>query len=146
MVARLAGVLVVSVVQEMLARTINEGSITLIWPNGKAETVNGDAAPHVSVCIHKHSYKWKLALHPSYYFPEGFVKGDITIAEGDLRLLLTLLMKRTCDTEQPSIGARANAFVQPLTDLVSCTSSRRNAAKAVQYHYDLSNEFFSSSS
>lgn len=132
----------VSIAREALARIVRNGSVDVVWPHERVENVNGSKAPHVRVRIEKPGYGWKLALDPSYYLPAGFVQGHIRFEDGDMRALLELMSDAIGDAALPTIGDRLRAWMQPVQDLVWRTTNRTNSAKNVQFHYDLSNDFF----
>ena len=120
------------------------GTLHLIDPNGQRETTTATPSPEVTVRINNRRIIPKLLLVPNFYFAESYVRGDLEILQGDLRDLLTILMRSIPESAAPTVFDRLRRSVSPLVDAVLRVGNPLKARHDVQFHYDLSNEFFKS--
>src|SRR5262245_57228319 len=126
----------------MLSKLLKVGSLTIVAANGQSECVSVTATPSVKVRIAERSLYWKLLVAPNYFIPQAYVKGSLTIEEGELRDLLTILMAGLPDGTPPTSFERFRRWLEPYIDWLFGVGHLTRIKQDVQFHYDLSNEFF----
>jgi cyclopropane-fatty-acyl-phospholipid synthase len=125
-----------------LRKFLKNGTLVIIGPRGTREIVHATDSPRVTIRFTNRLFPLKLLLSPNFYLAEGYVTGDLQIEQGDLRDLLTMLMTSMADDAQPTLFDKARKYLGPLLDSMLSVGSLRRATRHVQFHYDLSNEFF----
>jgi cyclopropane-fatty-acyl-phospholipid synthase len=125
-----------------LQQLLRFGTITVVGPDGSIASVAATAAPMVRVRLKQSRLKWQLLIAPSFYLPESYVNGTLEIEEGDLRLLLTMLIASLPEDRVPTHFERVWKKVEPIMDRLTRTGDVGRSARDVQYHYDKSNDFY----
>jgi cyclopropane-fatty-acyl-phospholipid synthase len=125
-----------------LQQLLRFGTITVVGPDGSIASVAATAAPMVRVRLKQSRLKWQLLVAPSFYLPESYVNGTLEIEEGDLRLLLTMLIASLPEDRVPTRFERVWKKVEPIMDRLTRTGDVARSARDVQYHYDKSNDFY----
>ena len=125
----------------LLKRFIQHGSLTVVDANGKSSTYSGGEGPRASVRLKDPALSWKLFVNPELHAGEAYMNGTLMMEQGTIRDFLTLFAMNS-----------GNLRSHPLQQLVRGTMKRvkrlkqRNTAKAssanVRHHYDLSNDFY----
>ncbi|MDP9056027.1 MAG: cyclopropane-fatty-acyl-phospholipid synthase family protein [Pseudomonadota bacterium] len=126
----------------VLRRIVQNGRLTIIdWRGGM--TSFGEAGRTQGSTIRFHS-RWlplRIAMNPGLAAGEAYMRGDLTIEEGDLR---GFLMVATDQREQ----LRESGLVKLLSGIMKWLkwaiggNNRRRSVRNVAHHYDLSNEFY----
>jgi len=125
-----------------LRQILRSGTITIIFPNGKSEQIAATDTPHITIRLMRKRLARQLAVAPSFFIPEGYVTGDLVIEVGDLRELLTVLQSAVGGNVQPTYFDRLRRVTSPIFDWMAGIGDPNTVKKNVQYHYDLSNDFF----
>ena len=130
----------------LLRRMVRSGSLTLIGPDGSAETFGGlRPGPQVTMRITVPSFGWRFLRSPELAVPETYMEGGLSFEGGSLGDLIELYrVNRVSDrlaaeetlwdkTRKTAWRAarRVIAYNNPLR-------SRRNAAA----HYDIGNDLY----
>ena len=125
----------------LLKRFVQRGSLTVTDAHGRSSSYSGGEGPRVAVRMTDPSLSWKLFVNPELHAGEAYMNGTLVIEQGTIRDFLTLFALNS-----------GNLRSHPLQQLVRGTMKRvkrlkqRNTAKAasanVQHHYDLSNDFY----
>src|SRR5258708_27058410 len=118
------------------------GTLHLIDSDGRSETIGITDSPSVTIRVRSKRIVPKLLLVPNFFFAEGFVRGDLEILQGDLRDLLTILMRSIPADTSPSAFDSLRKLASPLVDAALRVGNPMKARHDVQFHYDLSNDFF----
>ncbi len=126
----------------LLRRIVKTGTIVLIGPDGVSDCVAASPSPRVVVRIKSRKYLAKLFVAPSFFLAEGYVNGDLEIEEGDLRQMLAVLMSGVPDGDFPIFFDKLRQATSSVIDWMVKVGTIDRARRDVQFHYDLSNEFF----
>jgi cyclopropane-fatty-acyl-phospholipid synthase len=127
---------------KLLRRIVKTGTIELIGPDGASDCVAATPSPNVAVRIKSRKFLAKLMTAPSFFLAEGYVNGDLVIEQGDLRQLLTVLMSGVPDADFPIAFDKLRHATSSIIDWIVKVGTLDRARRDVQFHYDLSNEFF----
>ena len=119
---------------------LKEGRLTAILPGGR-EITYGSGEPHITIRLHDRRAVFELATNPDLKLGELYTDGRLTIENGDIADLLTLLM-RNLNVSKPTglhkIFRTLRRTLRPLSQFNPAWRSRRNVA----HHYDLSGELY----
>lgn len=130
------------VLAAILRRTIRQGSLGVIDWRGHRETYGDGSGPRVCIRIHDSATAWKLFLDPESELGEAWMDGTVTLEEGDLRSLLSLLFRslgtKTADHPSARIHACLRNISRRFLQINTPTRSRGNVAR----HYDLSGRLY----
>jgi cyclopropane-fatty-acyl-phospholipid synthase len=126
--------------KHLLDSFLKEGSLTGIFPGGRQVTY-GHGKPHLTLRLHDRRAIAELVLDPDLKLGELYVDGRLTIADGNIGELLSLLM-RNLALSPPTGLHRASRWLRtllrPLTQFNPMSRAKRNVA----HHYDLSDELY----
>lgn len=130
------------VLSAILRRTIRHGSLSVIDWRGHRETFGDGAGPRICIRIHDSATAWKLLLDPESELGEAWMNGTVTVEEGDLRSLLSLLFRslgtKTAAHPSPQIHAALRNLFRCFLQINTPSRSRANVAR----HYDLSGRLY----
>ena len=125
-----------------LARqSIRMGTLDLTLPDGRQISLGDGEAPMGTIHIHDSNVFRKFLRHPEVAMGETYMDGTMTVPNGDLKALLTVLLRNSKAGNLPpmqAIARRARVALRHLSSLNSLRRSQRN----VELHYDLPVEFF----
>ena len=127
----------------MLGDVLASGTLEIRTPRGRSQVITRSGSPRYSVMLKRPGMSVALMLYPSYYLPKYYVDGSLEIEGGDLRGLLTILMSGLGDNRHLSIVEAARQRSQSLFDVLGRVGEIGRSRRDVQFHYDLSNDFFS---
>ena len=123
-----------------LARSvIEQGTLTLITP-GWTDTF-GHGAPHIVVKIHDRRALLELALHPDLKLGELYMDGRLTVEQGDIAVLLDLLMTNIAHNRTSGslrLGRAIRHAFRPFEQYNPVSRSKAHVA----HHYDLSGKLY----
>ncbi len=131
-----------SVVDRMLRRLVRDGELRLEWPDGRVSEYGRPEEFSARVRIVDPAILRRLCLSPVLTLGEGYMDGDIEIADDELYDFIALLvrnrqrygaMPRWVDAVQ-SLRNAAKTLVLRNTPI----SARRNVA----HHYDISDDLY----
>lgn len=129
------------ILQRLLGDRITDGTLTVLLPDGERTTL-GRGEPHVVVRIHDRSALLRLVRHPRLAFGELYMDGRLTIEQGALLDLLTMVVGAN-RFEDGGHGGRLKKQVSLLKRILP---RRRNDAKLarrnVAHHYDLDERLY----
>ncbi|MDB5409907.1 MAG: cfa [Rhodospirillales bacterium] len=119
---------------------IEHGRLTMIMPDARILRFGKpNAAPHVTVTIHRRRTARRLALGGSLGFAEAFMEGDWGCSDLTELILLAIANERQLGLDKDGIWAvRMVNRIWHFLHRNSRSGSRRNIA----YHYDLGNAFY----
>ncbi len=126
----------------MLERLIQTGSLSVTWPNGRTSRYGRDNAPGSAVAVRLVGplTPIKLGLYPDLYLGESYMSGALRLERGTLWDLMTLLARNQAIRRDGPLLRIA----RPLLNWVEQRNSRQSSRKNVAHHYDLSNELYRS--
>src|ERR1700743_2488052 len=84
----------------LLSRLLRKGTLTVIYASGRRENF-GTGAPHVTIKFHDRWAIPELVLNPDLKLGELYMDGRLTVEDGTIADLLSLLMMNLGAT-QPS--------------------------------------------
>lgn len=125
----------------LLGSIVRRGTLTLISPDNRRRTF-GTGTPHVAVKLHDSRAGFELALRPDLKFGELFMDGRLTVEEGDIALLLDLLMSNLAQYRGHSallkLGDRWRKTMRRFAQYNPASRSKEHVA----HHYDLSGHLY----
>lgn len=120
---------------------IGIGTLEVKDANGRRRRFVGTSEPHVAVCFHDKTLPYRLLLNPHLHLGEAYMNGALTMEEGTIYDLLSLLT-RNAEAAGPANRSRfANGLVR-LAQIVQQHNPASRARANVAHHYDLSDEIF----
>ncbi|MDH3665841.1 MAG: cyclopropane-fatty-acyl-phospholipid synthase family protein [Paracoccaceae bacterium] len=125
----------------LLAKVIQTGSLTLIGPDGAAQTFGGaNSGPEVTLRINDPALDRKLLLNPELRLAEAYMDGALEIERSQLRDLLRLfkLNKGGLNRSAGQAPIRRLAKLAKRISRNNPIRSRRNVAA----HYDIGNDLY----
>ena len=121
---------------KLAERLVLDGDLHVEDFGGRVYRFGDGSGVRVKIKMHSRLFPWKLLLHPSLVFPEGYMDGEFSIVEGSIRDLLDLL-KRNVARRNFSLRRRHPGFVQRLAHYIYEHNPIGQAQKNVSHHYDL---------
>ncbi|HUF88077.1 MAG TPA: cyclopropane-fatty-acyl-phospholipid synthase family protein [Thermohalobaculum sp.] len=124
-----------------LGRLVREGTLTVIGPDGRAETFGGEPGHQVTVRIHDPRFDWRLLKGAELMVPEAYMDGSLTFEKGNLRELIALYntnLERRGASQVETAFERVVRVTHRFIDHNTPQRARRNAAA----HYDMGNELY----
>lgn len=126
----------------VLHRIVKNGRLTIIdWRGGITNFGPGGDGPEASIRFHSRWLPLRIGMNPGLAAGEAYMRGDLTIEEGDLRSFLAVV------TEQRE-QIRSTRLVGPIDTVLKWLrwatggNNRRRAARNVAHHYDLDTDFY----
>jgi cyclopropane-fatty-acyl-phospholipid synthase len=127
----------------VLHRIVQNGRLTIIdWRGGVTHFGKSDeAGPVATIRFHTRWLPLRIAMNPGLATGEAYMRGDLTIEEGDLR---SFLMVATDQHEQIRETRAIKLLNSGLKWVIWAVggNNRRRAARNVSHHYDLGNDFY----
>jgi cyclopropane-fatty-acyl-phospholipid synthase len=133
---------VAMLISRQLSRKLQRGTINVVWGTSGKEVISATPTPELTIRLSNPSIMWKLAIAPQYHLAQSYASGALTIEKGDLRELLELAMAGVPDNAFVGWTDKFQRRLEPLRDWIRDAGAVAKARPDVQFHYDLSNEFF----
>jgi cyclopropane-fatty-acyl-phospholipid synthase len=122
---------------QLLRSIVRQGSLTVIMPGSRRWTF-GTGAPRVTVKLHDRRAAFELALRPDLKLGELYMDGRLTVEEGDVSLLLDLLMSNLAEYRRTSMLLRISDGWRRRMRRFAQFNPAWRAKAHVAHHYDLS--------
>ncbi len=130
----------VNLLHMLLSRTIRNGTLSVLYPDGNRATY-GSGAPATAIRIADWAAANRLAVSPSLGFGEAWMDGRLTIDDGTLFDLVDVLI-----TNAPRFGlgtvVRLRNRARHLIRHVSQRNPTGRARRNVAHHYDLDGRLY----
>src|SRR6185437_448541 len=124
----------------LLTRLVEHGTLTVIWPNGKS-TAYGTGGRHATIRFHGWSTVWAVGLRPELGFGEAYMDGRMSVEEGTITDVLEIVISNMGMRKMPTIIHFARALRRSLRWFKQFNPASR-ARRNVAHHYDLSGELY----
>jgi len=128
-----------------LRRLVREGTLTVIGPDGRAETFGGEPGdgtlPEVTLRIHDPRFDLRILKGPELAVPEAYMDGTLTFEKGGLRELIAVYntnLMRVGTSQVETVFQRLVRMTRRFIDHNTPKKARRNAAA----HYDIGNDLY----
>lgn len=121
----------------LLRSIVRQGTLTLISPDNSHRTF-GSGAPRVTVRLHDKSAALELALRPDLKLGQLFMDGRLTVEDGDVALLLDLLMSNLAQHRGRSALLKLSDGWRKAMRRFSQYNPASRSKSHVAHHYDLS--------
>ncbi len=129
----------------MLARLLHsivrQGTLTVTSPGGSRGSV-GAGDPHVAIKLHDRRAVLELAMRPDLKLGELYMDGRLTVEEGDILLLLDLLMTNLNHYRGGDTMLRLVDGWHGLLRRFAQYNPAHRAKEHVAHHYDLSAQLY----
>ncbi len=125
----------------LLRSIVRQGNLTLISPDGSSRTF-GSGTPRATVKLHDRRAAIELALRPDLKLGELYMDGRMTVEEGDIALVLDILMSNLAQFRQESVLLKAGDMWRKLVRRFSQYNPAPRAKDRVAHHYDLSGRLY----
>ncbi len=131
------------VLEPVLRRIVQNGRLTIIDSRGGVTHFGqlGEAGAVATIRFHTRWLPLRIAMNPGLATGEAYMRGDLTIEEGDLRSFLMVATDQREQIRETRWIACLNAVLKWVTWAVG-GNNRRRAARNVAHHYDLGNDFY----
>jgi cyclopropane-fatty-acyl-phospholipid synthase len=123
----------------VLSHLVQQGTLTIIWPNGKSSAY-GSGAPRATVRLKGRFTGWRIALNPELAFGESYMDGRLTVQNGTIADVLEILIGNM--GRSPTAMARFNRVFRRWLRAIAQFNPARRARKNVAHHYDLSSKLY----
>ena len=126
----------------LLRKTIHDGQLTLLGPDGFRETFGkDDGTPPVTIRLNKASLDWTLPLNPELHFAEAYMDGTLDVVEGEVYDLLVIFYRNRKHFDLTAVQIFWRSISRRLRRLQQ-HNSIASARAHVKHHYDLKDELF----
>ena len=130
----------------VLRRIIQHGRLTIIdWRGGVTSFgEQGELPAGTAVSTIRFHTRWlplRIAMNPALATGEAYMRGDLTIEEGDLRSFLMVATYQREQIRETRSVALLNVVLQWLIWAFG-GNNRGRAARNVAHHYDLGTDFY----
>ena len=127
--------------KSLLQRIVQVGTLTVIDADGTAHVFKGVDGPEATVRIHDPALYRSLFFHPELHAGEAYMDGTLTVENGTIRDLLTLMMINRRGLRTHPVQKMLNSGLKRIRKLHQ-RNDVKSARAHVQHHYDLSNDFY----
>jgi len=121
----------------LLRSIVRQGSLTLISPDNSRRTF-GTGAPRATVKLHDKRAGFELALRPDLKFGELYMDGRLTVEEGDIALVLDILMSNLARFRRETALLKVGDIWRKMVRRFSQYNPASRSKDHVAHHYDLS--------
>ncbi|MEW6353933.1 MAG: cyclopropane-fatty-acyl-phospholipid synthase family protein [Pseudomonadota bacterium] len=122
---------------KLLEQHIRHGSLTLHFPDGRAQRFGHDDAPHAELILRHPGALQRIMLDPEFMFGETYVDGDWDAPAGGLLTLFEVLMRNF-----PERVAKPPLWERLLRGLIRRGNTILHSYRNVAHHYDLDEWLF----
>ena len=129
------------VLQRMLARMVECGSLEVVGPDGAVQRFGDGSGVPVKVRITSQAAAAKLVLNPDLHLGECYMNGELVVERGSVYDLLSLVLENLTLRPGPATSnfvSRVRRLTRRLHQYNPIPRARRNVA----HHYDLSRELY----
>lgn len=127
--------------KSLLKRIVQVGTLTVIDADGTAHVFKGVDGPEATIRIHDPALYRSLFFHPELRAGEAYMDGTLTVENGTIRDLLTLMMINRRGLRTHPVQKMLNSGLKRIRKLHQ-RNDVKSARAHVQHHYDLSNDFY----
>ncbi|MDE2266079.1 MAG: class I SAM-dependent methyltransferase [Alphaproteobacteria bacterium] len=125
---------------QFLSRIVRRGTLTIVRPSGRQESF-GTGEPQVTVKFHDKRAMSELALNPDLKLGELYMDGRLTVENGDIADLLSLLITNLSKAKATGLLRPLRTFRRMTRRLAQFNPAWR-AKVHVAHHYDLSGKLY----
>ncbi len=131
-----------SLLTHVVGGIIRTGTLTLHLPDGRIQTYGDAAPPAVTIRIINPDFMRKLVLNPDMAVGEGYMDGDFSIDDDDIRGMLSLVIANTKSTDRLVWFRRVTESWQIARRRLRQWNPVGRAKANVAHHYDLSGALY----
>ncbi len=130
----------------VLRKIVQNGRLTVVdWRGGVSSfgrhDPDGGKGPTATIRFHTRWLPLRIALNPGLAAGEAYMRGDLTIEEGDLRGFLMVVTDQRVQLRETRSIKLLNTVLQWVIRAAG-GNNRRRAARNVGHHYDLGTDFY----
>jgi cyclopropane-fatty-acyl-phospholipid synthase len=126
----------------LLSYLVKTGDLTVIDAGGKSHKFGvAGQKPKSVVKLHDKSLHWKLFLYSEFHLGESYMNGTLTLEEGNLNDLLSILAINFA-VSKPTLPEKLAEDMAPFTQAIQQFNPVGLAQKHVAPHYDLSDRLY----
>lgn len=122
-----------------LLKKLQQGSLTVQWPDGTSHRFGGDTGPHASLVLHHWRVCAAALKSGDIGFAESFIAGDWTTP--NLVELLRVLVANRAAVDDIVYGSWVGRLFYRVRHVLQ-RNTKRNSRKNIHAHYDLGNRFY----
>jgi cyclopropane-fatty-acyl-phospholipid synthase len=131
-----------AVLDWLLRRFIQIGTLRLTWPDGSVSVYAGGLGPEMACTLRDWATVRQFLISPSLALGEGFMHGRVSVDNGDIYDLLDLLLTNVGnETRFQAVLAVQNWRMRLLRRLHQWNPAARSQ-RNVAHHYDLSEKLY----
>jgi cyclopropane-fatty-acyl-phospholipid synthase len=121
----------------LLGQLVRRGNLSMIDADGRRHVFGDGTAPAVTIRLHDRALHRRLFLRPGLAFGEAYMEGTLTVEEGSLFEMLSILMDNLQTAPKGLLTPLLGGIDRMLRRLQQYNPASR-AQRNVAHHYDLS--------
>jgi len=125
----------------ILAGSLHRGDFTVIWPDGSRSSYGNGKGIKAGVKIRDNATLKNMIINPGLGIGEAYMDEGLTLTDGSIHDVLTLLMDNINGQRVPVIelNTKIGRTLRPILQSNTITRAKRNVA----HHYDLNGRLYS---
>lgn len=128
--------------QRILGRLVRVGNLTVTGPRGESHRFGDGSGQPVHMLIKTRRAERAITLDATLAVPEGYMDGDVEIADGDVFGLLRIAFQNMPDGMIDAAWTRAIEGLRIAFRRLQQVNTAARARRNVERHYDLSGELY----
>lgn len=128
--------------QRILGRLVRVGNLTVTGPRGESHRFGDGSGQPVHLLIKTRRAERAITLDATLAVPEGYMDGDVEIANGDVFGLLRIAFQNMPDGMIDAAWTRAIEGLRIAFRRLQQVNTTARARRNVERHYDLSGELY----
>ncbi|HMI40449.1 MAG TPA: cyclopropane-fatty-acyl-phospholipid synthase family protein [Sphingomicrobium sp.] len=130
-----------ALIGRLIGQLLKRGSLTVIYPNGSRAAYGPGGGENITIRLHDRRVPFEIVRNPRLGFGEAFMDGRLTIEDGDILGLLTMVTGQNRWED----GASGRKAMQRGKKVIAAMWRRNKPGKArqnVAHHYDIGNDLY----
>jgi cyclopropane-fatty-acyl-phospholipid synthase len=131
----------VALIGKLIGQLLKRGSLTIIYPSGSRAAYGPGGGENITIRLHDRRVAFEIVRNPRLGFGEAFMDGRLTIEDGDILGLLTMVTGQNRWED----GASGRKAMQRGKKRLAALWRRNRPGKArsnVAHHYDIGNDLY----
>jgi cyclopropane-fatty-acyl-phospholipid synthase len=131
----------VALIGRLIGQLLKRGTLTIIEPNGRRAAYGPGGGENITIRLHDRKVAFDIVRNPRLGFGEAFMDGRLTIEDGDVLGLLTMVTGQNRWED----GASGRKAMQRGKKVIAAMWRRNKPGKArqnVAHHYDIGNDLY----
>ena len=130
-----------ALIGKLIGQLLRRGSLTIISPDGKKATYGPSGGENITIRLHDRKVPFEIVRNPRLGFGEAYMNGRLTIEDGDILGLLTMVTGQN-RWEDGSSGRKAMQRGKKVVAALWRRNLPGKARRNVAHHYDIGNDLY----